>query len=62
MENQRFRAAFDFLALRGRTGEADPELVRWWKELLELPPAKRAESLGVKDDGRRRRRRSKQSA
>jgi len=57
MENNRFRAAFDFLALRGRTGEADPELVAWWKGLLDLPPAKRAESLGVKDDGRRRRRR-----
>jgi poly(A) polymerase len=61
MENARFRAAFDFLALRGRTGEADPELVRWWKGLLDLPPAKRAESLGVKDDGRRRKR-NKQSA
>jgi len=43
-----------------RTG--NPELVRWWKELLDLSPAKRAEALGVKDDGRRRRRRGKQSA
>ncbi|MGR9099897.1 MAG: polynucleotide adenylyltransferase PcnB [Gammaproteobacteria bacterium] len=38
----RFRAAYDFLALRAETGGADAELADWWKEFQEA------------DDGRKK--------
>jgi poly(A) polymerase len=30
LAHPRFRAAYDFLLLRAETGEADPELAKWW--------------------------------
>ncbi|MFA9462271.1 polynucleotide adenylyltransferase PcnB [Thiohalorhabdus methylotrophus] len=50
----RFRAGFDFLALRGRSGEADPELVQWWKDLLDAPSSKRSKLVGIKGGGQGR--------
>ncbi len=55
MGHPRFRAAFDFLLLRGRSGEADPDLVAWWKDLLDTPEAQRPDKLGLKPGGRRKR-------
>jgi poly(A) polymerase len=66
VEHPRFRAAYDFLALRGEGGEAPQELVDWWtrfqqedaagREAMlrgdEAPPRKRRRSRGR---GRRRR-------
>ena len=31
LEQPRFRAGFDFLRLRGQTGEIDPALAQWWE-------------------------------
>jgi len=52
----RFRAAFDFLLVRGRAGEADPELAAWWKDLLDTPSSKRPAKLGLKSGGGKGRR------
>jgi len=57
----RFRAGFDFLSLRGRSGEADPELVAWWQELQDAPSSKRARLAGLKGGGQNGQK-SKQSA
>lgn len=35
LEQPKFRAAFDFLALRAETGGADPELVAWWAKFQD---------------------------
>lgn len=63
LEHPRFRAAYDFLILRGMTGDADPAVGQWWSEIqrvdeetkqtmiAELAPIKRARS-----NQRRRRR------
>lgn len=32
LEQPRFRAGFDFLRLRGQTGEIDPALAEWWEK------------------------------
>ncbi len=48
----RFRAAFDFLAVRGRSGEADGELVAWWQDLLDTSPSDRPAKLGLKPRGK----------
>jgi poly(A) polymerase len=32
LEQPRFRAGFDFLRLRGKTGEIDPDLGEWWEK------------------------------
>ena len=50
----RFRAGFDFLVLRSRSGEADPELATWWQDLLETPAQQRPAKLGLKPRGRNR--------
>ncbi len=33
LEHPRFRAAYDFLAIRAEAGEADTELVQWWTDI-----------------------------
>ena len=43
LENKRFRAAYDFLMLRGRIGEVDDGLVDWWRKIQELPEKERLE-------------------
>ncbi|MEF8794462.1 polynucleotide adenylyltransferase PcnB [Thiohalorhabdus sp.] len=47
----RFRAAFDFLLVRGRSGEADPDPVAWWQDLLDTPSGQRPAKLGLKSEG-----------
>ena len=42
-EQPRFRAGFDFLRLRGQSGEISPELATWWEE------------FSLADEGERRR-------
>jgi len=36
LEHRRFRAAYDFLLLRGETGEVTQELCDWWTRLQEV--------------------------
>lgn len=41
LDNQRFRAAYDFLLLRSETGSASPELAQWWTDIQLVAPEKR---------------------
>ncbi len=63
-EHPRFRAAYDFLALRAASGEPLQELVDWWTRYQEVDDADREALLGELKPGegkrpRRRRRRRK---
>ncbi|GGY26507.1 polynucleotide adenylyltransferase PcnB [Paludibacterium paludis] len=65
LEQPRFRAAYDFLALRSQSGEVDPALVAWWTEFQDagdegreaLIEAARNAPDAAKAPARRRRRR-----
>jgi len=62
IEHPRFRAGYDFLLLRCRSGELDAELGEWWTRFQDAGEEKRAEMLVadiVPASGRRRRRRRK---
>jgi poly(A) polymerase len=69
LEHKRFRAAYDFLVLRGECGEVDSEVVQWWTEIQEQSPEVRSDSTGAKRSrggrsrrGRRGRRRGGDNA
>jgi len=66
LAHPRFRAAYDFLALRAQAGDAPPELAQWWHELQEQPERPPSQRKGSGSSRRRRgsrgRRRSKASA
>jgi len=56
LQHKRFRAAYDFLLLRARCGEAPQELVDWWTEIQRMAPAEQQKLIGNKGrQGRRRR-------
>ncbi|MBN1238330.1 MAG: polynucleotide adenylyltransferase PcnB [Gammaproteobacteria bacterium] len=59
LEHKRFRAAYDFLLLRARCGEADAEIADWWTKAQELPPEQQREALGGGKKKRRRRSKSR---
>jgi len=58
LQNKRFRAAYDFLVLRARCGEEDPELAEWWTDVQELSPNEQRQAFSVKRHRRPRQRRS----
>ncbi len=49
----RFRAAYDFYCLRADAGDADPEVVRFWRDLQEAPEEERPALAGVNKPGGR---------
>ncbi len=59
LEHPRLRASYDFLQLRGESGEAPIELVDWWRRFMDATPEERAELLlpALEREQRRRRRR-----
>ena len=57
LEHKRFRAAYDFLVLRSRCGEVDPELADWWTKVQEADEAVRQEAFEIGQGGRKKRRR-----
>ncbi len=58
LAHPRFRAAYDFLALRAAAGEVDPELARWWTEIQNTDVAGQASLLNAAPStGRHRTRR-----
>lgn len=57
LEHPRFRAAYDFLALRSQIGEADAEVTRWWTELQAEHPVERRAAPEARPGTRRRGRR-----
>lgn len=63
--HRRFRAAYDFLWLRGQVGEVDNALVEWWTHIqtLEHPEQQKliSELPGEKRGKRRRRKKKKPS-
>jgi poly(A) polymerase len=61
IEQQRFRAAWDFLHLRAQSGEAPQELADWWLAFQEAGNAEREEMLKPDTGPKKRRRRSSRS-
>ncbi len=57
LNHPRFRAAYDFLLLRAESGEADPELAKWWTEFQERNYEGRNSLVNSNKPKRRRRRR-----
>jgi poly(A) polymerase len=56
LQHKRFRAAYDFLALRASCGEVEQATVDWWTDLQSKPPEEQSKLLNEKRrPGRRRR-------
>jgi poly(A) polymerase len=53
----RFRAAYDFLLLRGEAGEVSTDLCEWWTEFQELHPDTREKEVTKARPRKRQRRR-----
>ena len=58
LEHPRFRAAYDFLVLRGESGEAPQALVDWWTQFQEATEEERHAMLKP-DEAPKKRRRSR---
>lgn len=61
LEHPRFRAAYDFLAIRALSGDESMELTQWWTDFQEAEPAQRQQMVdlinqadGIKKKRRRR--------
>ena len=61
LEHPRFRAGYDFLLLRAESGEADPELARWWTEFQRQNGLDPSGGSAARSQRRRRRRPRKRS-
>jgi len=57
LEHPRFRAAYDFLALRGESGEVPQALVDWWTRFQTASDDERAEMLKPEEAPPKKRRR-----
>jgi poly(A) polymerase len=56
LEHPRFRAAYDFLALRAESGEAQQPLVDWWTRFQGASPEERHAMLKPEEAPKKRRR------
>lgn len=45
LENERFRAAYDFMLIRCEAGELDEELGQWWTDFIDAPGEVRQEMI-----------------
>jgi len=61
LNHKQFRAAYDFLQLRARCGEADSELAEWWTDVQTLPTGEQRKAFSLKPNRSRRRRPSRRS-
>lgn len=57
LEQERFRAGFDFLGLRAASGEVQQELFEWWEKFQHAAPDARAAMLIAPAQGEQRARR-----
>jgi poly(A) polymerase len=57
LEHPRFRAAFDFFELRGRSGNAPVEAAEWWARFQAASPGERDAMLHADDGAKKKRRR-----
>ena len=55
LTHKRFRAAYDFLLLRARCGEAEPELADWWTDVQTLSATDQRKAFGIRRRRPRRR-------
>jgi poly(A) polymerase len=62
LEHPRFRAGFDFLLMRGESGEVDAELGQWWEDFQNVSDDERSRMLMVDDEPKKRRRKRKPRA
>jgi len=56
LSHPRFRAAYDFLLLRGQAGEVPGELCQWWTDFQEMHPEQRDQGIAKAPSRRRRHR------
>jgi poly(A) polymerase len=56
LEHPRFRAAYDFLALRGESGEVAAALVEWWTRFQDESPEGRTAMLKPDEAPKKKRR------
>jgi poly(A) polymerase len=65
LAHERFRAGFDFLALRAQSGELPKEIAEWWERFARAPTAEQHAMLLAPQPGekapRRRRRRTRRT-
>ena len=57
LEHPRFRAGYDFLLLRGQSGEVPMELVEWWDRFAQADAEERTAMLLPNTEPKKRRRR-----
>ena len=62
LEHPRFRAAFDFMLMRGESGEVDAELGQWWEEFQHADESQQQRMLLADDTPKKRRRKRKPKA
>ena len=62
LDHPRFRAAYDFLALRAEVGEADSDLVQWWTDIQTERGVDGGDSAPQPRRRRRRRYRGRKTA
>src|SRR4051812_14448361 len=64
LEHPRFRAAYDFFALRAESANAPQDIAKWWERFQDATPDQREAMLTTDDAGpkKRRRRRKKKPA
>lgn len=63
MADPRFRASYDFLELRAKSGEEVSDIATWWREYIDADTAKRKillEAVAGPHKGRRRRRKKRE--
>ena len=61
LEHPRFRAAYDFFALRAASANAPQEAARWWEEFQDASPDRRERMLVTDEAGPRKKRRRRRS-
>ena len=62
LDHPRFRAAYDFLAIRAQADEADTDLVQWWTDIQEKRGMQASTSTSQPRRRRRRRYRGRRAA
>ena len=61
LEHPRFRAAYDFFALRAASANAPQEAARWWEEFQDASPDRRERMLVTDEAGPKKKRRRRRS-
>ena len=62
LEQQRFRAGYDFLLLRAESGEVPQELAEWWTDFIDADGEGRAAMLMPETADKKKRRRRRKPA